>query len=504
MATLDSTDDAGDYFNMAVARKVPLTEVRADDVIVIPLASAPAEAVIGAASATSSTPVFNATSLAAAPVMYVRLSGQPQPRMVFGTLLAYSGTTVDMVVPLGALVKFPPPDELLVAKATVVGLLAEMQAPPKRVVPGTVEVVSKRPCIRQPEEGGGFTDAEIERGTSKYILDLDGRKHATRNKVDISIREKDLGFLFRMLDRERWPFAMGIDYLLQQEEYRITILQQGRLRKDHRHKAFISCGSLDRVQSLRTSQNSESLKLLLTGQILVEGSSPSLCMADFSVGQKISSGNVVCPHQNRPLVAALRNLELVLQVFFSAAFKDSMKSFLFDLEGDSRPMELVSADLLLFSVEELLRNFFRAVRSERGESMPDNLSLTSPEECALQISVLLEQLSFDLSDHVGRAIEEEYYRVRIAREISIAAMAITTPAPGCKKANALRPCAGHLGKQLRASYPDGRDYKCMYGKECVFSHIGKNGKTPKELKELISRMPAKHQEDLMKAAAKVA
>ena len=48
----------------------------------------------------------------------------------------------------------------------------------------------------------GLTDASVERGTYKNILDLDGRKHPTRDKSDIAVREKDLGFAFRAVDRD--------------------------------------------------------------------------------------------------------------------------------------------------------------------------------------------------------------------------------------------------------------------------------------------------------------
>ena len=85
-------------------------------------------------------------------------------------------------------------------------------------------------------------DSSIEKGMSKYILDLDGGKHATRNKSDIAKREKELGFAFRAVDRERWEFLAGTDFLLQSADYRTTFIQQGRMRAGHRDRAFLSCG----------------------------------------------------------------------------------------------------------------------------------------------------------------------------------------------------------------------------------------------------------------------
>ena len=66
------------------------------------------------------------------------------------------------------------------------------------------------------------------------------------------------------------------------------------------------------------------------------------------------------------------------------------------------------------------------------------------------------------------------------------------------------PCAGHLGKQLKAVMPDGSLYKCKFGKTCIFKHTGKTGKTQKELLELISQMPASAQGDLRAAIKKSA
>ena len=104
-------------------------------------------------------------------------------------------------------------------------------------------MANKRHCVRPPEDGAGLADTSVEIGMYKYILDLDGRKHPTHNKADIAVREKDLGFVFRAVDEDRWEYVMGTDFLLQAEEYRLTILQQGRLRADRRHRAFKSCGS---------------------------------------------------------------------------------------------------------------------------------------------------------------------------------------------------------------------------------------------------------------------
>ena len=57
-------------------------------------------------------------------------------------------------------------------------------------------------------------------------------------------------------------------------------------------------------------KKSDVLELLLTGALFVEGGAPTLELADFAIpnsSEALSAGNTVCPYQNRPLVALLRN-----------------------------------------------------------------------------------------------------------------------------------------------------------------------------------------------------
>ena len=114
VATTASSDEAGDYYNMAVATKVPVAEVSHNAIILVPL------------SATADGAVMTSTSLAAGPTMYVRLNGLPQLRMVFGTCVGYSDDSVDKVIATSTLVKFPPPEHLFVAKEVLVDALAAL------------------------------------------------------------------------------------------------------------------------------------------------------------------------------------------------------------------------------------------------------------------------------------------------------------------------------------------------------------------------------------------
>ena len=69
-------------------------------------------------------------------------------------------------------------------------------------------------------------------------------------------------------------------------------MEQARLRVNRRDESFISCGYLDRIQDLQFIHTSERLKLLLTGQILVEGGQATLTLDDFANGEILSTCNV--------------------------------------------------------------------------------------------------------------------------------------------------------------------------------------------------------------------
>jgi hypothetical protein len=496
-ATSVSTDDAGDYFNMTVASKLAIDQVAADAIVLIPLFNIEDGA------------IANASILAAGPTMYVRLLGQPQPRTVFAECIAYSGGE-SQPFPIGTRIKFPPPTHLWTAKAFLVEAINTL-GPKLYADPNTSDSrAPKRPCRRPLEEEIG-EPADVSRlGTSKFMMNLDGDAFAMRDKNDIGAREKKLFTLFRMLDKLRWEYAMGPDYKLQTEEYRNTIMQQGRTRGDHKHKAFLTTSFLDRIQGLHLVQKSDDLELLLTGQLFVEGGSPTLELMDFAIpnsSERISTGSSVCPFQNRPLVALLRNLQDTLMVFFSSAYQTCLDDFIKDLEGSERPMELVAADFLKYSVEETLRKFFRVIRSERRGPDSTEMPISNPEQCAAYLRSLFHQLSRDMKDDATRWVEEDYYRMRVAREAESpkpTTPSSRTPEKSTEKASTSRPCAGHLGKQLKAVMPDGTGYKCKFGRTCIFKHIGKTGKSHAELLELIAQMPASAQGDLKAAIKKSA
>jgi hypothetical protein len=97
---------------------------------------------------------------------------------------------------------------------------------------------------------------------------------------------------------------------------------------------------------------------------------------------RLSTCSTICPFQNRPLVSILKNIQVVMQVFFSQAFEGCFDLFIDDLEGVSRPMELVAADFMECSVEEIVRTLFRVIRTERTDKLSEKVPVSTPSECA--------------------------------------------------------------------------------------------------------------------------
>ena len=494
-------DDAGEYMEMALVDLVPAAEVPDSAIIVIPLAT-PVEGEI-----------LDFTYLAASDHLFVRVNCRPQPRLTYGHCLAFSDGTAEPMVPVGAAIKFPSVSNYLVAKPELVELLRDPTTFSLRTTSGD-SAPAKRACLRQLDIGGEQAD-DIEdkpKGTSTYLLDLEGVKRVTRNKTDIPQREKDTHFVFRAMDPEKWEYSISTDLVLQPEAYRRMVCEQGDTQTDDQHPAFTACGLISRVQSIALFSNKEKLKLMLVGSVLIEDvDDPSLSLEDFVMNDPIASAAAPCPSHNSGLVAALKNLAMVLHILFSDVYENSLATFISHLEGAKRIMEVVPADFLRHSVELALRRFFRTVRSVKATALVE-MKVGCPEQCATYLTWLFDRLAEDLSQHPLMVKQEAYYRCRLARSPAARKpAAFTTPEKAAKpsvkfaeksaepKTPPSKPCAGHLGSLLGAVNKDGRPYLCTRGKECRFRHISIKAKNDPRLLDLLVSMPSAAQVDLKKA-----
>ena len=491
-----STDELGEFYAKAMAVSVTATLVVDSSIIIVPL------------SPPGDNEQIDFTFLAGSKLMFVKLHDTPQPRMTYGHVASYSAGTVVKPFQVGTLVKFASPINFVVAKQRLVMAISNAAGAEIDLRSETVQPGIKRACIRQLETGGELVEdaGEKLKGTFTYLLDLDGVKHMTRNKTEIPQRERDLYFLFRAMDNRRWDYSISTDLVLQTELYRSMVCEQGDTQSEDRHMAFESCGLISRVQKLRLFQEKDKLKLLLTGSVLVECTTdPTLTLQDFAIEEKISNKTTACPSNNIGIIQAIKNFQIVMQIIFSDAFAQCLSIFIDKLEGVSRPMEVVAADFLRYSIELTLRKFFRVVRSVKSTAFPD-YSLHTPELCATFLTALFGKLVVDLSDPPTMMRQEAYYRFRLARSSEMAATVtpLKTKLPGDKtkeepKAAQLKPCSAHLGFQLSAVRKDGRPYTCSHGKDCTYRHISILGKSNQKLIDLTASMPPTIRAELRKA-----
>ena len=230
-----STDDDGEYYAMAMAQVLPAEQLPADSIIVVPLTTPRVDEALDFAF------------MAAAECMYVKVYDKPQARRTYGQCAAYSVDCAYKVsVAIGDVFKFSTLGTFVVARRQ---LIASRDSDADIV---TETNVDKRQCIRPLVEVGEPTDDTGGRlkGTSSYILDLNGVKHLTRNKTDIAQREKDLRMVFRAMDAEKMDYSITTDFVLQPEVYRDMLCEQGDSQANNRHLAFISCGLISRIKRL--------------------------------------------------------------------------------------------------------------------------------------------------------------------------------------------------------------------------------------------------------------
>lgn len=505
--TAASTEEAGEYFAMAMAQMVPSTEVQPDAIIIIPLTQP------------MGNEVTDFTFLSQATLMFVELVARPQIIRTYGLCVAYSAGTTVRPLPVGAALKFPTVNRYIVAKQVLAAAVRAARAP--SVIPTAPAAAEKRQCIRQLGMGGELAD-ETGKGTFTYLLDLNGVKRYTRNKKDIGLREEELHFVMRAMDEARREYGVTSDLVLQAEVYRRMICEQGDTQAEDRISTFMSCGLISRVHRILVFQKTEKLKLLLMGCVLLEGShEPTLSLEDFVTGEKISMRSSPCTSNNIGMISVLKNLQLVMQIIFSEFFENCLDGFIDNLEGAIRPMELVSADFLRHSVELVLRRAFRVIRSVKSSSIPD-YSVENPELCAALFTSAFDKLSDDLSEHHSMARQDAHFRVQLARksEQNIRSRPETPSkaqdrsgekqsgqtvkfasdikeekgSPGPAKI-----CSGHMGKQLAAVRKDGRPYACGFDKNCTFVHLSIAGKSDEKLLEIAGTMPSPIKSDLIRA-----
>jgi hypothetical protein len=342
------------------------------------------------------------------------------------------------------------------------------------------------------------------KGMSNYLLDLRGKNLYARNKTDIPQREENLEFLFRAMGRIRMEFGVSTDLVLQVEVYRAMLYEQEDARAEDRHAAFILCGLISRIHRLQFFTKIGKLKLFVVGSVLKLGTADTLSLEDFITTERITSKPTTCPNNNAGLVAALKNIQTMLQIVFSDACGKFFDPFTEKLEGAVRPMELVPSDLLKHSVE--LRKVFRAIRSVKSASMP-YLDLEGPGRCAKFFTDSFENLpatyrimpqwpsrtSFTESRRLDslRVLQER--RQSVSRENQLNRQSVS------------RSLRRKIKEQEQPKFAldtwgkDGRPYVCGFSKNSIFVHMSIAGESDQKLLEVAAAMPPPMKKDIVRA-----
>ena len=499
------SDDAGEFYSMAMAESVAAGLVPDGAVIVLPL------------SEPMDDQRLDFSFLASSPLVFLRVFSKPQPRMTYCQVAGYTAGARDRPLSLLEKVKFPSVSNYLVAKRDLLDAIRDASGPGVDVASGS----AKRVCARQLDAGGELAVDAVEKAKGAYPLtmtDLDDVTYPTRSKTDLVQRERELYLVLRMMDIEKREYVMTTDMAIQPELYRSTMCEMSDTQEEDLLPAFTSCTLISRIQGLTIFRDKGKLKSLLTGSVLVDSSSePTLTLDDFVISHKISNKSSPCPSNNIGMISTLENLQVALQVVFSNEFLECFKLFIEDLHGVKRPLQVVAADLLRFSVETTLRKFFRMVRSVRGSSLPDQLSLKTPKLCVDYLKSLFAKMSVSLSHFPTMQQHEAYFRFRLARRNEMEAPTkpadkaakVVTPSVTFQLADkgkslgappsSTKPCAGFLGSLLGAVNKEGRPYRCNYGSSCSFQHVTPVGRTDEQLTVFVDAMSPVARADLRKA-----
>jgi hypothetical protein len=205
------SDDAGEFYSMAMAELIEAAQVPAGAIIVLPL-SEPEE-----------DQSIDFSFLASSPLLYLQVFATPQPRMTYCHVAGYYTGTTDRPFGLGQKLKFPSAINYVVAKEALIVAVQEASGLGS-VIPGAS---AKRVCVRQLDSGGELAGIAVEKAKGAYPLtmtDLDDAIYPTRNKTDLVQRERELYLILRMMDvAKSGCMTMTTDMVIQPEVYRSTM-----------------------------------------------------------------------------------------------------------------------------------------------------------------------------------------------------------------------------------------------------------------------------------------
>ena len=150
------SDDAGEFYSMAMAESVAAGLVPDGAVIVLPL------------SEPMDDQRLDFSFLASSPLVFLRVFSKPQPRMTYCQVAGYTAGARDRPLSLLGKVKFLSASNYLVAKRDLLDAIRDASGPGADVASGS----AKRVCARQPDAGGELAIDAVEEMKGAYPLTM--------------------------------------------------------------------------------------------------------------------------------------------------------------------------------------------------------------------------------------------------------------------------------------------------------------------------------------------
>ena len=300
------------------------------------------------------------------------------------------------------------------------------------------------------------------------LVDLDNGEHWSRVKGDFEKRELELGFIFRTVDKSRWLYIMGRDFIFNPAEYLRAFIQQHSLVASNRMGGFSTAGLWDRVSHLPFILSTTLFSAFLRGQLDKSGTGTvQLChFTDTGLLPACSPSPFLrgCGE----LVRLLGNLQMAMGILLSEQFTNVFKPLVDALEGREQPLLYLPSNFLVFMIESTIYESFRIIRSIPGSA---TLQLSSPTLAASYIDAEIKLMMVHVLDKDQRAVDmcrHNYLVERAASEGTMSASAsATTPSPLTPTPSASRSLICHAHARW---VTDKSSEPCRFGETCRFIH----------------------------------
>jgi hypothetical protein len=309
--------------------------------------------------------------------------------------------------------------------------------------------------------------------SSINLEDLNGNYHHTRERKEVSKREKELAPIWR-LTKGREMEVMGKDCILQVKEYKQHIMEES-ISQIRDPKSEYSDSSLVRqILDHPVVKEDKCLRMFLRANF---GSDPTTSISFSSfLPRKTTPGNMPTYSARCDYSQAAASLEIAARVFLSKEFSRVMDPVLLLLNGPQDILSLVADDFLLWTIERTFSKWGKTVRTESISTVFPTISLDTPTGCA---QLLTAMLTADLQLLSGESlfIQERFYRTTTTAHASNAMPTVkpTTVTEGGKIAPELHHCRFHLAHVLNAKCADGSKIPpCNRGKDCRATHSAIN------------------------------